>query len=193
MCYRRFLPALFGLLIFAAWLSISQAAGDARLARNIASLEAYDRLQKGGRHTHLVDVRSPEEYQMVGHPPMAYNVPFVFFHGGPHRNPHFIKDVAARFKKSDTLLVICRSGGRSAPAADALKQAGFQNVYNVRDGFEGDPFDGNSPEEKALLQKYSPFYGHRGRVEGWQYFGLPYTYELKDELIYQPFDAEKHQ
>ncbi len=193
MPYRIFSRVVCGLFFFILWGSAVHAAGDARLAKNINSLEAYDRLQRGGGNTYLVDVRTPEEYQLVGHPPMAYNIPFVFFQGGPHRNPHFVKDVASRFKRSDTLLVICRSGSRSAPAADALKQAGFSNVYNVRDGFEGDAFQGHSPKEKALLQKYSPFYGLRGRVEGWQFYGLPYTYEIKDELIYRPFDAEKHQ
>ncbi len=169
-----------------------QAAGDAKLARNINALEAYHRLMTGDGRVYLLDVRSPEEYQLVGHPPMAYNIPYVFFQGGPHKNPHFVEDVAHRFRKSDTLLVICRSGGRSAPAADALVRAGFTQVYNVRDGFEGAAFVGRTPEERTLLQKYSPFYGQRGRVEGWQYFGLPYTYEIRDELRYRPFDAPKH-
>jgi len=180
---------LTGLLLLATAV---QAAGDAKLARNINALEAYHRLMTGGGRVYLLDVRSPEEYQLVGHPPMAYNIPYVFFQGGPHKNPHFVEDVAHRFRKSDTLLVICRSGGRSAPAADALVRAGFKQVYNVRDGFEGAAFVGRTLEERTLLQKYSPFYGQRGRVEGWQYFGLPYTYELREELRYRPFDAPKH-
>ncbi len=192
MSYHAISRFLFGLLLFPLWLSAAQAAGDARLAGNITSLEAYDMLRQSGRNTYLVDVRSPEEYQLVGHPPSAYNIPFVFFQGGPHRNPHFVEDVAARFKKTDRLLIICRSGGRSAPAADALKRAGFDQVYNVRDGFEGEAFEGRSPKEKALLRKYSPFYGLRGRVEGWQYYGLPYTYDIDSELTYRPFDAAGH-
>ncbi len=192
MTYHAVPRSFFGMLIYVLWLSAAQAAGDAKLARNITALEAYDMLQKGGQSTYLVDVRTPEEYQLVGHPPMAYNIPFVFFQGGPHRNPHFVEDVVARFSKTDRLLIICRSGGRSAPAADALKQAGFSRVYNVRDGFEGDAFKGRSPKEKSLLRKYSPFYGLRGRVEGWQYDGLPYTYDIEDEFTYRPFDAAKH-
>ncbi|BCX88846.1 hypothetical protein MIN45_P1216 [Methylomarinovum tepidoasis] len=185
---------MFKRLLFLLFLlsGLAQAAGDARLAQNITALEAYDRLMSGAGSVYLLDVRSPEEYQLVGHPPMAYNIPFVFLRGGPHRNSHFVEDVAARFKKTDTLLVICRSGGRSAPAADALVRAGFKHVYNVRDGFEGAAFTGRTPKEKTLLRKYSPFYGRRGRVEGWQYDGLPYTYELKDELLYRPYDAAKH-
>ncbi len=186
-----FKRGFFLFLLLSGLAGMAQAAGDARLAQNITAVEAYDKLMRGGP-VYLLDVRSPEEYQLVGHPPMAYNIPFVFFRGGPHRNPHFVEDVASRFKKTDTLLVICRSGGRSAPAADALVQAGFEHVFNVRDGFEGSAFTGRTPKEKTLLRKYSPFYGQRGRVEGWQYDGLPYTYELKDELLYRPYDAAKH-
>ena len=45
------------------------------------------------------------------------------------------------FAPTDTLLMICRSGGRSALAVNALAKAGFTNVYNVIDGTEGDKVD----------------------------------------------------
>lgn len=189
MPYNRISHNVVCMIVLTLLSFMVQAAGEAQLARNITALEAYDIL-KSQQKAYLVDVRSEEEYSLVGHPPMAYNIPFIFFQGGAHRNPHFVEDVAAHFGKSDTLLVICRSGTRSAPAADALKRAGFKHIYNVRDGFEGDAFKGRSPQEQALLQKYSPFYAHRGRVEGWQYYGLPYTYELKEGLTYRAFDAE---
>ena len=41
-------------------------------------------------------------------------------------------------KPDDTLMVMCRSGGRSAMAANALAKAGFKKVYNIIDGMEGD-------------------------------------------------------
>lgn len=172
--------------------TLANGAGDAKLAQNITSLQAYDKLQAGRSDVYLLDVRTQEEYQLVGHPPMAYNIPFVYFSGGPHPNPHFVEDVTSRFKRSDTLLVICRSGGRSAPAADALIRAGFKNTLNVRDGFEGDAFTGRSPEERTLLKKYSPFFEHRGRLEGWQFYGLPFTYDLDDKLVYRSHDQAKH-
>jgi rhodanese-related sulfurtransferase len=40
-------------------------------------------------------------------------------------------------KPDDMLLVICRSGGRSAMAINALAKAGFKNVYNIIEGMEG--------------------------------------------------------
>ena len=39
---------------------------------------------------------------------------------------------------TDTLLVMCRAGGRSAKAVNALANVGFVNVYNIIDGMEGD-------------------------------------------------------
>ena len=41
-------------------------------------------------------------------------------------------------KPTDTILVMCRSGGRSAMAVNRLAEAGFTNVYNITDGMEGD-------------------------------------------------------
>ena len=56
-------------------------------------------------------------------------------------NPEFIPDVKRRFKPDETLLVMCRSGDRSAMAVNALAKAGFTNVYNIIDGMEGDTVD----------------------------------------------------
>ena len=56
------------------------------------------------------------------------------------------------------VVLICRSGHRSLDAGLALEKAGFADVYNVADGFEG-PLD----EKK-----------HRGNVGGWRHEGLPW-------------------
>ena len=45
------------------------------------------------------------------------------------------------FKPDDTIVAMCRSGGRSAFAINMLAKAGFVNVYNIIDGFEGDTVD----------------------------------------------------
>lgn len=65
--------------------------------------------------TRLIDVRSPDEYA-EGHVPGAVNVP--------------LEDVLAapqQFANQD-LHVICRSGGRSATAADAVNAVGARAV-----------------------------------------------------------------
>ena len=56
-------------------------------------------------------------------------------------------------------LLICRSGARSAAAASALTAAGYENCWNVAQGFEGDR-DGE---------------GHRGTVGGWKAVGPPWV------------------
>jgi rhodanese-related sulfurtransferase len=120
--------------------------------------------------TFLVDVRSVAEYVLVGHPEMAYNVPFTFWSDEEGRfvpNPDFLEDLAARFGKDDALVFICRSGGRSRVAAQAAREAGYSKVYNVAEGFEG------SLDEK----------GYR-TVGGWKN-SLPYTYKVEPGLAYR--------
>lgn len=119
--------------------------------------------------TYLVDVRSVAEYVLIGHPEMAYNVPLTFWSEDEARfvvNPDFLKDLAARFKKQDTLVFICRSGNRSLEAAQMAQRAGYARVYNLGEGFEGE-----------LDEK-----GYR-TVGGWKN-SLPYTYRFDPKLAY---------
>ena len=60
------------------------------------------------------------------------------------------------------LIVLCRSGTRSARATEGLAQSGFINVYTVADGFEGDP------------AKRGPREGHRV-MKGWKNLNLSWT------------------
>lgn len=56
------------------------------------------------------------------------------------------------------VLLICRSGNRSVDAGLALEAAGFTQVINVLEGFEG-PLDDDY---------------HRGTQGGWRFRGLPW-------------------
>ena len=49
-------------------------------------------------------------------------------------------------------------GARSLAAATALAEAGYERLYNVEEGFEGDKDAEN----------------HRGHVNGWRFHGLPW-------------------
>ena len=53
-------------------------------------------------------------------------------------NTEFANQVKAVFQPNDTILVTCRSGGRSALAVNLLASLGYENVFNITDGFEGD-------------------------------------------------------
>lgn len=105
----------------------------------------------------LIDIRSKEELTFVGLVPNSTHIAWAT---GTNltRNPRFVKEVEAKFKKDQTLLLICRSGKRSAEAATVLTKAGFQQVFNVLEGFEGN-LDSNQ---------------QRGRLGGWRFHRLPW-------------------
>jgi rhodanese-related sulfurtransferase len=149
----------------------------------VTAKEAYDRWQ-ADPDLKILDVRTPEEYVFVGHAPMAVNIPFAFLayvwdeekKGFPWElNPDFVDLVKERFDSDDTILVSCRSGGRSAMAINVLAAAGFTNVYNVLDGMEGSKVDDSE----------SVFHGMRLK-NGWKASGLPWTYELDPERMALP-------
>jgi len=72
----------------------------------------------------LVDVREPDEYRgELGHIPGAQLVPLAT-----------IPEAAAAWDRETPLVVICRSGGRSSRAAQALVAAGFRKVMNLSGG-----------------------------------------------------------
>jgi len=57
----------------------------------------------------------------------------------PIENKNFLEDVKKVVKKlgNRAILIICRSGARSKYAANLLSKNGFNNVYNVEEGFLG--------------------------------------------------------
>ncbi|HEX8740653.1 MAG TPA: rhodanese-like domain-containing protein, partial [Casimicrobiaceae bacterium] len=73
-------------------------------------------------------------------------------------NPHFVGQVKKVASMNRPVVLICRSGQRSVAAGLELEKAGFKEVYNVLDGFEG-PLDESH---------------HRGTVSGWRKEGLPW-------------------
>lgn len=106
----------------------------------------------------LVDVRSGEERKFVGHVPQSLHVPWA---SGTSltRNPRFVRELEARTGGKDVVvLLLCRSGKRSALAAEAAAKAGFTQAYNVLEGFEGE-IDAQQ---------------HRGVADGWRFHGLPW-------------------
>lgn len=177
-------------------------AVSAQEPKKILSIEAYDMLNTVP-DTFLIDVRTRAEYQLVGHPPGAYLFPYTFFtqrlsktngtygYSLEKKNKQFVEEIRKVFKKTDNLLIISREGNRSALAARELIKAGFKHVYDVEDGFEGAKFptfkDSNRHKFYRQLAKRNKIYGfnHR-RHYGWQWWGLPWTYEMDPKYIYPP-------
>jgi len=149
--------------------------------------EAYEMWKADPRRIKVLDVRTFEEYVLIGHAEMAANVPLAFpsykwdVGKGNYTvvaNADFVAHVKERFTFDDTILVMCRSGGRSAMAINALTKSGFTKVYNIIDGFEGDKVQ--DPE--------SIYHGKRMR-NGWRNT-TPWTYHLDPELVWLPSEGE---
>ncbi len=154
----------------------------------VTAREAYEMWKADPERIKVLDVRTHVEYALNGHGGMAANVPLLV----PSvkwdiekcdytnvLNTEFVAGVTRRFKLDDTILAICRSGTRSAVAVDFLTKAGFTNVYNIIDGFDGDKVD--DPE--------SIWYGVRKR-NGWKNSAVPWTYKLDPTLVWIPSAAE---
>ena len=148
----------------------------------VTAREAYAMWKAEPMRVNIIDVRTPEEYIFVGHPDMARNIPLLFvrYQLKPDKNEpavkpnaDFVSTVKGLFAPTDTLLVMCRSGGRSALAVNQLAKAGFVNVYNIIDGMEGD----------KVNDLESVYHGKRMK-NGWKNSGLPWTNDLSPELCW---------
>jgi sulfur dioxygenase len=105
---------------------------------------------------HLVDIRSDAERAWVGFIPDVPGIEFKIW-PGMAINPEFDAQLKAAVPAGAKVVLLCRSGLRSVPAAQRAQALGFE-AYNILEGFEGDP-DGNA---------------HRGNVGGWRKLGLPW-------------------
>lgn len=155
----------------------------------VTASQAYEKWKSAPDKVKIIDVRTPEEFAFVGHPEMAWNIPlaFVTYQGkdgkieyGSKMNPDFVAGVKKIAGPTDTLLFMCRSGGRSAMAVNQLAASDFINAYNITDGMEGDKVE--DPE--------SVFYGKRMK-NGWKNSGLPWVYSIDPEKIMLSEGASK--
>ena len=125
-------------------------------AGGIAPERAWELVQSGAAT--LVDVRSTEERKFVGHVPGSQHVAWATG-TSLTRNPRFVRELEAKVRKEEVVVLLCRSGKRSALAAEAATKAGFTSVFNVLEGF-----DGEIDEQR-----------HRGSMGGWRLQGLPWV------------------
>jgi rhodanese-related sulfurtransferase len=160
-----------------------------KLNQYMSSQEAAEFVAKNPSKTLFLDVRTPSELAFVGMPTLAdANVPYMIEPAFPtwdstrstfklETNPDFLAEVRKRLSAKgltadDTVVLICRSGDRSAAASNLLAEAGFKNAYTVVDGFEGD------------LATEGPKAGQRA-VNGWKNGGSPWTYKLDKAKMYK--------
>jgi len=142
-----------------------------------------------GDKTLFVDIRTAAELTYLGTPAITdAHVPYEFMDRTKWNdkksiylhtvNPNFVADITARvhkkgLSKNDTVILMCRSGNRSAKGANLLAAAGYSKVYNLVEGYEGDK------------SKTSPNKGKRA-VNGWKNSGQPWTYSLDKDIMYLP-------
>jgi rhodanese-related sulfurtransferase len=150
----------------------------------VTAKEAYEKWQAEPEKVKIIDVRTPEEYLFVGHPTMAWKIPVATqsYEWDAEKNEYpmkplmdFISRVQTMAKPDDTLMVMCRSGGRSAIAANFLAKAGFKHVYNIIDGMEGD-----ANADSASVAQVQPL------KDGWKNSGCPWTKKLTPDRMVLP-------
>jgi rhodanese-related sulfurtransferase len=146
------LPALPPVLAAARQTAQSQWLA---YAGGVSPAQAWALVQAG--QARLVDVRTHEERVFVGRVPHTLHVAWATG-TGMTRNPRFARELEAKVGKEDVVLLLCRSGKRSVLAAEAATKAGFRQVFNVLEGFEG---------ELDTQQR-------RGARDGWRFHGLPW-------------------
>ncbi len=145
----------------------------------VTAKQAYTKWQAAPDQVKIIDVRTPEEFLFVGSPDMAWRIPVATqsYEWNVEKKqfpmqplPDFAARVSQIATSEDTLMVMCRSGGRSAIAANMLANAGFKNVHNIIDGMEG---DGNGDSESTPNG-------------GWKNTGCPWTKNLTPERMVLP-------
>ena len=134
--------------------------------KQITPEEAHQQMQSGSAY---IDVRTEGEFG-AGHPEGAVNIPITI----PNRatgqmtlNDNFVAVVSSHYTKDQALILGCQSGMRSQHAAEALAQAGYANVSNMRGGFGG---------------------SHD--TEGWAESGLPASNTVDDSNSYAALKAK---
>jgi rhodanese-related sulfurtransferase len=105
------------------------------------------------------------EHLFVGHPKGAIHIPWM---DEPDWtiDPNFVRRVRELMLggamdstgEAAPVVLICRSGQRTVDAGHLLAENGFDQVYNVLEGFEGN-LDSNH---------------QRGTTGGWRFHGLPW-------------------
>ncbi|MGN1035372.1 MAG: rhodanese-like domain-containing protein [Rhodocyclaceae bacterium] len=100
---------------------------------DVSVAEAIDLIKN--KNAVIIDVRTPEEFA-ESHLPEANNFPVDTL----SQNIETIK----KLQRDKPLLVYCRSGKRSARAAEKLKNLGVNSLYNLKGGIKAWS-DANNP------------------------------------------------
>jgi rhodanese-related sulfurtransferase len=91
----------------------------------------------------VVDVRTPQEWRETGLVDGSHGLTF-FDAQGRYDTTRWLAELSTIAGSDEPVILICRSGNRSARIAAFLdQQAGYQTVYNVRSGIRSWLAEGN--------------------------------------------------
>jgi rhodanese-related sulfurtransferase len=189
LCFLSLVLAAHALQAYAADPAAVPEIKRTKSGLYVTAREAYEMVAANPEKVLFLDIRTPSEVEFLGMPTLAdANVPYMLrseWNEWDEKKHNFKLEVNAFFAaevekrlaqkglaKTDPVVLICRSGDRSAKAADLLSDLGYTSVYSVVDGFEGD------------LAREGPKKGQRV-VNGWKNADLPWSYTLEREKMYR--------
>ena len=119
------------LLFFLGWSFVSCQSSSQndtnteQFIREVVSVDRFKKLMAEYPDAQIIDVRTPEEFA-AGHLDGAQNINF------------YDDDFEEQLKKLDkkkTVLVYCKSGGRSGKASNKMLSMEFNRVYDLEGGY----------------------------------------------------------
>ncbi len=113
---------VFGLLLlFMAFTSCIKKSVEGVVLSDVNTFEK----KMSEPNVQLIDVRTAEEFTS-GHIPNSINIDV---------NSDTFESKVASLDKEKPVMVYCKMGGRSAKAAEKLKELGFKNITDLDGGF----------------------------------------------------------
>ena len=109
------------------------------MIKSISSENCFKQLNSDP-NSYLIDVRTPMEWSNHGMPDEDA-IEGVFFklmliNEDGIENINFVNEFnSLEIPKDSNIYLICRSGSRSLHAASIIEAEGYQNLFNVEDGF----------------------------------------------------------
>lgn len=99
----------------------------------LSAPEAHAQAQAG--QLTLIDIRRPDEWRQTGVAEGALRINMVH----PQGVPGFVRQVGAELdgRRDTPIGLICRTGNRTTHMQKALQEAGYTQVYNIKEGMVG--------------------------------------------------------
>lgn len=117
-----------------AFISVDSLVKNVKAEVNVMSKEELKSAMDQEEMYILVDVRTPGEHNQ-GYILGSVNIPRGFLELRIYKESFWEDEGMYAPLKDDKLIVFCKSGTRSAFAAQTLEQMGFENVYSLDSGF----------------------------------------------------------